>query len=100
LLVAWFGLRPSESPLGFYLLFAGTASVQVVAVYLVFASLIVPPLIASDRLIRGYALGILGYVADLLASGFFDLPAGSAIVVAMTLLAAVLAGLRTPASVR
>ena len=67
MLVAWFGLRPSESPLGFYLLFAGTAPVQVVAVYLVFASLIVPPLIASNRLIRGYALGILGYAAGRLS---------------------------------
>ena len=43
-LAAWYGLRLKESPLGFYGLFAVTvtASVQVVGVYLVFASLIVP----------------------------------------------------------
>lgn len=101
-LVAWFGLRLKDSPLGFYLLFAVTvtASVQIVGVYLVFASLIIPALIAGDRLVRGYALGILGYAAGLLASGLFDLPAGAAIVLAMTILAATLALLRAPEPAR
>ena len=48
-LLAWFVLRLNRSPLAFYLVFAVTvtASVQVVGVYLVFASLIVPALAAD-----------------------------------------------------
>ena len=47
-LVAWFVMRLRTSPLGFYLLFAVTvtASVQVVGVYLVFAT-VVPALAAG-----------------------------------------------------
>jgi len=84
-LVAWFGLNLKASALGFYLLFAltVTASVQVVGVYLVFASLIVPALAAGGRLWRAYAVGIAGYALGLLASGLFDLPAGAAIVLAL-----------------
>lgn len=84
-LLAWFAVNLSRSALGFYVLFAVTitASVQVVGVYLVFASLIVPALAAGERLRRGYALGALGYVLGLLASGLFDLPAGAAIVLAL-----------------
>lgn len=84
-LAAWFGLRLRHSPLGFYGLFAVTvtASVQVVGVYLVFASLIVPALAAGGRLVRGYALGAAGYALGLLASALFDLPAGAAIVLGL-----------------
>ncbi len=92
-LLAWFGgLR--HSSLGFYLLFAVaiTASVQVVGVYLVFASLIVPALAVrslSGRgvLPAGWALGGLGYGAGLVLSGWFDLPAGALIVCALVLVA-------------
>jgi zinc/manganese transport system permease protein len=89
-LAAWFGLRLKNSPLGFYLLFAITitASVQVVGVYLVFASLIVPALAAGGRLWRAGAIGIAGYALGLLASGLFDLPAGAAIVLALVAVAA------------
>jgi zinc/manganese transport system permease protein len=92
-LLAWYsGLR--NSPLGFYLLFAVaiTASVQVVGVYLVFASLIVPALFARNRLLPGLAIGALGYSLGLVASGLFDLPSGAAIVLALVLVAS-LAGL-------
>ena len=84
-LAAWFGLRLKESPLGFYLLFAltVTASVQVVGVYLVFASLIVPALAAGGRPWRAGVIGVLGYAAGLLASAALDLPAGAAIVLAL-----------------
>ena len=90
-LAAWFGLRLKHSPLGFYLLFAltVTASVQVVGVYLVFASLIVPALAASGRLGRAYAIGALAYGLGLLSSGLFDLPAGAAIVLALVVVGAV-----------
>ena len=92
-LAAWFGLGWRASPLGFYLLFAVTitASVQVVGIYLVFASLIVPALVAGERLARGYVLGAAGYAVGLIASGLFDLPSGAAIVLALVALAAVTA---------
>lgn len=88
-LAAWFGLNWQDSPLGFYLLFALTitASVQVVGIYLVFASLIVPALAAPRGLRRGYGLGAGGYALGLAASGLFDLPSGAAIVLALVLVA-------------
>lgn len=88
-LLLWF-LTARRSMLMFYLLFAAavTASVQLVGVYLVFASLIVPALAVRSyprrlRLVAGYAVGILGYGLGILASGLFDLPAGAAIVWAL-----------------
>lgn len=95
-LAAWFGLKLKSSPLGFYLLFALaiTASVQVVGVYLVFASLIVPALVASGgRLWLGYSLGATGYALGLLASALFDLPSGATIVLALTGAVIIAAGL-------
>ncbi|GMV55377.1 MAG: hypothetical protein AMXMBFR6_11820 [Betaproteobacteria bacterium] len=94
-LALWFGAGVRRSPVGFYLLFALTitASVQVVGVYLVFASLIVPALAASGRLLRAYALGAVGYALGLFASGTWDWPAGAAIVVAMILVAAAVAAM-------
>lgn len=93
-LVAWFALRLKDSPLGFYGLFAVTvtASVQMVGVYLVFASLIVPALAAAGRPGRAYAIGATGYALGLLASALFDLPAGAAIVLALVMVGS-LAGL-------
>ena len=77
------------SALAFYLAFALaiTASVQVVGVYLVFASLIVPALAARGRTKTGFLVGVAGYAAGLLASALFDLPAGAAIVLALVLAA-------------
>ncbi|HET7126723.1 MAG TPA: metal ABC transporter permease [Lysobacter sp.] len=73
--------------LWFYGLFALaiTASVQLVGVYLVFASLIVPALATigmSGRkgLVAAYAIGALGYVGGLVLSALFDLPSGALIV--------------------
>jgi zinc/manganese transport system permease protein len=71
---------------GFYLLFAisVTASVQLVGVYLVFASLMVPAL--ATRTLRvhglavGYAIGLTGYLLGLVLSAIFDLPTGAVIV--------------------
>ena len=92
-LAAWFGLNWRASPLGFYALFAITitASVQVVGIYLVFASLIVPALVARGRLVRGYLLGAAGYALGLVASGLFDLPSGAAIVLALVAVAVAVA---------
>ena len=86
----WFALRRNMGQLGFYLLFAlvVTQSVQLVGIYLVFASLIVPALAAQafqpqSRLYIGYGIGVAGYVAGLVASSLFDLPTGAMIVVAL-----------------
>ena len=73
--------------IAFYVIFAlaVTASVQLVGVYLVFASLIIPSL-ATRNLPRGrrlqvaYAIGAAGYALGLLLSSLFDLPAGALIV--------------------
>ncbi|HEX2797799.1 MAG TPA: metal ABC transporter permease, partial [Immundisolibacter sp.] len=94
-LAGWFGCNLKASPLGFYLLFALTitASVQVVGVYLVFASLIVPALVSGGRLWRAYAVGVAGYGLGLLASGLLDLPAGAAIVLTLVVVAVLAGGL-------
>jgi len=80
--------------LGFYALFAlaVTVSVQLVGIYLVFASLIVPALatlkLKQHRLVVAYAIGVTGYILGLLLSVWFDLPAGAAIVWMMVLVGA------------
>jgi zinc/manganese transport system permease protein len=93
ILAIWFGLRERIGRTGFYLLFAAavTISVQLVGLYLVFATLIVPALathrVQRARLAICYALGASGYALGLLASAFLDLPSGAVIVWAMALLA-------------
>jgi zinc/manganese transport system permease protein len=88
----WFGLGERVGRVGFYLLFACavTASVQLVGVYLVFTTLIVPALatggVARGRFAAAYALGALGYAAGLGVSLVSDLPPGPLIVCIMTLL--------------
>jgi zinc/manganese transport system permease protein len=92
LLGLWW-LRGSRlGALGFYLIFALaiTTSVQLVGVYLVFASLILPALAVRGwpplaGLAVGWALGALAYAGGLIASALFDLPAGPAIVIALAL---------------
>ena len=93
ILAFWFGMRERIGRVGFYLLFAGavTLSVQLVGLYLVFASLIVPAL-ATHRLPRArlatcYMLSVSGYALGLMASAALDLPSGAVIVWAMALLA-------------
>jgi zinc/manganese transport system permease protein len=92
LLVVWQLFRQRLGEFGFYALFALaiTASVQLVGIYLVFASLIVPALathrFSSRRMLHAFAVGIAGYALGLLLSVWFDLPAGAAIVWAMALI--------------
>lgn len=70
----------------FYLLFACavTVSVQLVGLYLVFATLIVPALatraIRRGRLAAGFLLAAAGYACGLVLSAIADLPAGPLIV--------------------
>jgi zinc/manganese transport system permease protein len=72
---------------GFYGAFALaiTASVQLVGVYLVFSSLIIPALATRNvsgprRYLAGYGLGVAGYAVGLALSALFDLPSGAVIV--------------------
>jgi len=88
----WFRLQGRSRSLVFYVLFAATvtASVQLVGVYLVFASLIIPALavrrIGRGALAAAYGLGAGGYGLGLLVSGLFDLPTGAVIVWALAVL--------------
>jgi len=93
ILAAWFGAGNRIGRVGFYVLFAlaVTISVQLVGLYLVFATLIVPPL-ATRRLVRGrlaaaWALGAAGYAAGLVVATLADLPPGPVIVWALVALA-------------
>lgn len=93
ILVLWFGWRERLGGAGFYGLFAiaVTVSVQLVGLYLVFATLIVPPL-ATRRMLQGrlaaaWLLGILAYASGLLVSTALDLPSGPTIVWLMAALA-------------
>ena len=92
-LALWFGLRERLGRIGFYVLFAVviTQSVQLVGIYLVFATLIVPALAARYMpphlsLAIAYGFGIAGYVAGLVLSSLFDLPTGAMIVVTLVAL--------------
>jgi len=72
----------------FYLVFACavTLSVQLVGVYLVFATLIIPALATRNlrrRLACGYGVAAAGYTAGLAASAAFDLPSGATVVWAL-----------------
>jgi len=86
-LALWRGWLERLGRFGFYAAFAlaVTASVQLVGVYLVFSSLIIPAL--ATRSLRGWrrhgralALGIAGYALGLALSALFDLPSGAVIV--------------------
>ena len=94
ILASWFGLGARLGRVGFYLLFACavTVSMQLVGLYLVFSTLIVPAL-ATRRMGRGrlqasYALGAAGYAAGLALSALTDLPAGPLVVCSLTVLGA------------
>jgi len=76
----------------FYSLFALaiTVSVQLVGVYLVFASLIIPALTIyyqknSEALWIAYGVGILAYMLGLIGSSLLDLPSGALIVWALAI---------------
>jgi zinc/manganese transport system permease protein len=93
-LAAWFALRPRFGGLIFYLAFAVvvTASVQIVGIYLVFASLIIPALATvgikrGNRLVAGYLIGGLSYLIGIMLSVMFDLPTGAVIVWSMAAIA-------------
>ena len=85
--VAWLSLPALRRGVGFFLIFAlaVTASVQLVGVYVVFASLILPALAANSRetgkLGPALTCGGAAVLAGILASTLLDLPAGPVLVV-------------------
>lgn len=88
----WFRFGKQIGRFGFYGLFAFsvTASVQLVGVYLVFASLIIPALTCRNhsprrRLFVAYGVGAAGYLLGLGLSTVFDLPSGPLVVWALAL---------------
>ena len=87
ILAVWFGLKDKMGRAGFYGLFAlaVTASVQMVGIYLVFSSLIIPALAVrnwpeSRKMLGAYLIGAAAYVLGLALSAIFDLPSGAVIV--------------------
>lgn len=93
-LIVWFAGRERIGRVGFYVLFAlvVTVSVQLVGVYLVFTTLIVPAVATyryppNRQLAVGYVLAIVSYLAGLAISAIVDLPSSAIVVWTMVLLA-------------
>ena len=87
LLAVWLLAKIRKNRLGFYMFFAITitTSVQLIGVYLVFASLIIPALATlninkNSALIIAWLVGAFAYALGLAASALFDLPSGPTIV--------------------
>ena len=92
---------------GFYGAFAlaVTASVQLVGVYLVFSSLIIPALATRShggrkRLVIAYAVGAAGYAVGLALSALLDLPSGAVIVWTLAACAMLAASVARPRAAR
>ena len=93
-LVAWSWLGARARAVNFYPVFAVvvTASVQIVGIYLVFASLIIPALATmgirrGNRLVAGYVVGGVAYLLGIIVSLVLDLPTGAVIVWSMAAVA-------------
>jgi zinc/manganese transport system permease protein len=99
-LVALFAVKPGLlQSRWFYPVFAIaiTLSVQIIGVYLVFATLIVPALAANSvtkdprtQLLLAGLVGILGYTIGLLSSLGLDLPSGPTIVLSLIVMGTLL----------
>ncbi len=82
----WFIVPNVRKGIGFFVLFAlvATASVQMVGVYVVFASLILPALAVNTlhggRTIGAIAVGILAVIVGIVFSTLGDMPAGPVLV--------------------
>ena len=92
ILIAWFWVPKLRTGLGFYVLFAlaVTSSVQLIGVYVVFASLILPALAAYRSLrpmLVAWSTGVIAVSGGILASFALDLPSGPLIVLAYVLVA-------------
>ena len=92
ILGVWF-LRPAfRNGIGFYVVFAFTitSSVQMVGVYVVFASLILPAFAALNTkrpYVTGWATGVLSVFCGIIAAVMLDAPSGPVTVVCYTIAA-------------
>ncbi|NBP73636.1 MAG: hypothetical protein EBU57_10875 [Alphaproteobacteria bacterium] len=92
-MAAWFGVPRVRTGLGFFMLFAlvVTASVQLVGVYVVFASLILPALavntMSRGKTIAGMIAGVLGVAIGIAVATLRDLPAGPVMVFSFAVVA-------------
>ena len=92
ILGVWF-LRPAfRNGIGFYVVFAFTitSSVQMVGVYVVFASLILPAFAALNTkhpYVTGWATGVLSVFCGIIAAVMLDAPSGPVTVVCYTSIA-------------
>ncbi len=87
LVPVWLFGREKIGAFGFYVTFAiaVTASVQIVGIYLVFASLIIPALATfrwrrGNRLAVSYAIGAAAYFLGIVLSALLNLPTGAIVV--------------------
>jgi zinc/manganese transport system permease protein len=102
ILALWFGMRERLGRIGFYVLFgcAVTVSVQLVGLFLVFTTLVVPALATFYsrhlRLLKAYVIGALGYAAGLVISVVTDLPSGAMIVCAIVVVGMLMAFVTAP----
>ncbi len=90
ILAVWFFKKKYRNNIGFYLLFAlaVTSSVQLVGIYVVFASLILPALAVtniSNPYKLGWLCGIISILAGIFLAIIFDAPAGPIIVTSYVL---------------
>ncbi len=90
-LAIWFRLKNRLGACIFYPLFALTVtlSTQIVGVFLVFSSLIIPNLATLNREKPGthaFMIGSIGYIVGLVISALFDLPSGATIVWSLALI--------------
>lgn len=85
LLGIWFATMQKRAAI-FYYLFAitVTVSVQLIGVYLVFASLIIPAvtmrITRQASLLVGYIVSFVGYLTGLILTSLVDIPSGPAII--------------------
>jgi zinc/manganese transport system permease protein len=90
--ITWLTLKKKFGAWLFYPLFAVTItlSTQIVGVYLVFASLIIPSLATLNQhraSTKSFLIGMAGYGGGLIFAAIFDLPAGATIVWCLAMVA-------------
>ncbi len=99
ILLAWFSKPEVRNNMGFYLIFALaiTSSVQLVGVYVVFASLILPALAAvrvKGPYLTAWLCGVAGVLSGIAFAAAFDMPAGPIIILSYTATALIIRGVR------
>ena len=99
ILLAWFSKPEVRNNIGFYLLFAFaiTSSVQLVGVYVVFASLILPALAAvrvRQPHLVAWLCGVAAVLSGIAFAVAFDMPAGPVIILSYTATALIIRGVR------